>query len=61
MLITKFLKPYTSNIVFGDEKALEKKIFEININKIDLEKLKEKRVLIKGCSNTYIPKKVMFK
>ena len=57
MLITKFLKPYTSNIVFGDEKALEKKIFEININEIDLEKFKEKRVLIKGCSNTYIPEK----
>lgn len=57
MLITKFLKPYTNNIVFGDEKALEKKIFEININEIDLEKLKEKRVLIKGCSNTYIPEK----
>ena len=57
MLITKFLKPYTNNIVFGDEKALEKKIFEININEIDLEKFKEKRVLIKGCSNTYIPEK----
>ena len=42
-------------MVFGDEKELEKKIFEININQIQLNELQDKRVLVKGCANTYIP------
>ena len=55
MLITKCLKPYTNNIIFGDKTELENKIFEININTLDLEKLQDKRILIKGCDKTYIP------
>ena len=55
MLITKYLNPFTRNVVFGDEKELEKKIFEININQIQLNELQDKRVLVKGCADTYIP------
>ena len=55
MLITKNLKPYTNNIIFGDKTELENKIFEININTLDLEKFQDKRILIKGCAKTYIP------
>lgn len=57
MLVTKYLKPYTNHIVFGDQKSLENKIFEINIEALDLKKFKDKRVLIKGCTDTYIPEK----
>ena len=55
MLVVAKLKPFTSNIVMGDEKELEKFIFNLNISKIDLSSFSEKRVLIKGCSETYIP------
>ena len=55
MLITKNLTPYTNNIIYGDKTELENKIFEININTLDLEKFQDKRILIKGCAKTYIP------
>jgi len=55
MLITKYLKPYPKSIVFGDWKRLENKIFEVNIDKLNLAELKNKRVLLKGCTDIYIP------
>ena len=55
MLVTKCLNPFTKDIVFGDEKDLENKIFEININQISLNEFHNKRVLVKGCADTYIP------
>ena len=55
MLITKYLKPHAKCVVFGDEKSLEKKIFEVNIDNLDLAEFKNKRVLLKGCTDIYIP------
>ena len=55
MLITKYLKPYAQCVVFGDEKSLERKIFEVNIDNLDLAEFKNKRVLLKGCTDIYIP------
>ena len=55
MLITKYLKPYAKCVVFGDEKSLERKIFEVNIDNLDLAEFKNKRVLLKGCTDIYIP------
>jgi hypothetical protein len=55
MLITKYLKPYAKSIVFGDWKSLEKMIFKININNLSLSEYKNKRVLLKGCTETFIP------
>ncbi|MBL6871911.1 MAG: DUF2480 family protein [Flavobacteriales bacterium] len=55
MLITKYLKPYSQCVVFGDEKSLERKIFEVNIDNLDLAEYKNKRVLLKGCTDIYIP------
>ena len=55
MLVSKYLNPFTRNVVFGDKKDLEKKIFEININQLQLNEYKDKRVLVKGCADTYIP------
>jgi len=55
MLITSYLKPYANCVIFGNEKNLERKIFEININNLDLAKFKNKRVLLKGCTDIYIP------
>jgi hypothetical protein len=55
MLIVNYLKPFAKKIILGDQYLLEKEIFEININNIDLNVIKDKRILITGCSNTYIP------
>ena len=55
MLLTKYLNPYASSIIYGNEKDLEKKIFHLNIKNFDVKPLENKRVLLKGCTDTYIP------
>ncbi len=55
MLLTKHLNPYASSIIYGNEKELEKKIFHLNIKNFDVKPLENKRVLLKGCTDTYIP------
>lgn len=61
MLVVAKLKPFTSNIVMGNEKELERFIFNLNICEIDLSSFIDKRVLIKGCSETYIPEESFLK
>ena len=55
MHLTKYIKPYTTSIIYGHEKELEKKIFHLNIKNFDAKPLENKRVLLKGCTDTYIP------
>ena len=55
MLITTYLKPYAEKIILGDSNELETHIFCQNINQLKVSDYKDKRVLIKGCSDTYIP------
>lgn len=55
MLITTYLKPYAEKIILGDSNELEAHIFSHNINRLKVSDYKDKRVLIKGCSDTYIP------
>ncbi len=55
MLLTKHLNPYASTVIYGNEKELEKKIFHLNIKNFDAKPLENKRVLLKGCTDTYIP------
>ena len=55
MLLTKYLNPYASSIIYGNEKDLEKKIFDLNIENFNTKPLENKRVLLKGCTDTYIP------
>ncbi len=55
MLVVARLQPFTQKIVMGNNKELEKFIFNENIRNIDPSSYANKRVLIKGCSETYIP------
>ena len=55
MLVVSKLQPYTKNIIMGNLNELEKFIFNLNINNMDTSPYLNKRVLIKGCSETYIP------
>ena len=57
MLVSTYLFNYTESVFLGDKLELEKIIFSENIQKLELNSFKDKRVLIKGCSDTYIPEK----
>ncbi|GAB4333398.1 MAG: DUF2480 family protein [Flammeovirgaceae bacterium] len=55
MLLSIHLSPYANMIVFGNLQTLEFALFKEAIAKIDLEKLKGQKVVIKGCSNKPVP------
>ena len=55
MLVASFISPYAKHICFGKIDQLEQELFQKNIEQIDLSKFIDKRVLIKGCSDIYIP------
>lgn len=55
MLIASALEPFAKKIVFGDLKELEALLFIHEIEKLQIEKYKDKRVIIKGCGKVPIP------
>lgn len=55
MLIATYLEPVAKNIVLGDEKKLIETILMQNINQIDINEYRDKRVVIKGCGDVAIP------
>jgi hypothetical protein len=55
MLLSIQLSPYANMVVFGDLQTLEFALFKEAIAKMDLEKLKGQKVVIKGCANKPIP------
>ena len=54
MLVASYLQPAAKDIVLGDEKELHKTLFLKNIAAIDLEKLTDQRIVIKGCGEVPI-------
>lgn len=55
MLVVNYLKPFATKTILGNKHLLEREIFEINIKQLNTVEYTEKRILIKGCSDTYIP------
>ena len=55
MLLALQIEPYANMVVFGDLVDLEKKLYEVALNSMDLEQFKDQRVVVKGCSNAQIP------
>lgn len=55
MLVTSSLQPYASYIHVGTRQELEKNRVKHLIEQLDLEPLKEGRVIIKGCSDHPYP------
>ena len=49
MLIVTHLQPFAKDIIMGDEQAAVKQILLQRINAIDVNKYKDKRIVIKGC------------
>jgi len=55
MLVVAAMEPFAKKIVFGNLETLETILFYEILSKIDVEKFREERVIIKGCSNYEIP------
>jgi hypothetical protein len=55
MLIAAALTPFAQKIVFGDLKNLEAQLFIEQIEKLNVEKYKNERVIIKGCGKIPTP------
>lgn len=51
MLVSIALEPFAKKIVFGNLETLEAIVFSEALQKINYEEYKDKRVVIKGCSN----------
>ena len=61
MLVTTYLQPVANNIVLGDEQKLIETLLLNNISTIHTEDHKDKRVVIKGCGDVYIPESAYLK
>ena len=55
MLVSTYLNQFTPHVYLANKEELEKHIFQINIQQLNIDDYVNKRVLIKGCSQTYIP------
>lgn len=55
MLLANRLRPYVNEVVFGDLATLESVLFVKALAKIDVEKYKGERVVVKGCADVELP------
>ena len=51
MLVATYLEPVAKEIIMGDEKELHKSVFLKNINRINLDEFRDKRIVVKGCGD----------
>ncbi|MBW8050264.1 MAG: DUF2480 family protein [Cytophagales bacterium] len=55
MLLTVHISPYANRVVWGDLEILEQALFQDALSKIDLNKFKGAKVIVKGCGSAPIP------
>ncbi|PWJ55267.1 uncharacterized protein DUF2480 [Dyadobacter jejuensis] len=55
MLLATKLEPYAHSVAFGSLEALEALLFEEAIRTLDIEPFRDKKVVVKGCSNKAVP------
>lgn len=55
MLLAVHLEPYANLVVFGDLQALEDRLFQDVLGKIDLDAYRGAKVVVKGCSRLPVP------
>jgi hypothetical protein len=55
MLVSISLQPFATSIIFGKEEELENYLFQNVLSKIDLEKFRGAKVVVKGCSKVNVP------
>lgn len=55
MLLGNKMAPFANTIVFGNLELLETVLFDRAINKLDVEKYRDERIVIKGCGDIPVP------
>ncbi len=55
MLLANRLAPFAKTVVFGNLELLETILFERELEKLDIEKYRDQRIVIKGCGEIVIP------
>jgi hypothetical protein len=55
MLMTVALQPYAKKIVFGNLDNLERVLYQDALEKVDWEKFKDNKIVVKGCSKVNVP------
>lgn len=55
MLLANRMAPFAATVVFGSLDLLETILFERALEKLDLEKYRDQRIVIKGCGEIAIP------
>lgn len=55
MLLATRLAPFAKTVVFGSLELLETILFERELQKLDLEKYRDQRIVIKGCGEISVP------
>ncbi len=55
MLVATKLTPYTNSFVFGDKKDMILNLFQKALTTINVEEFRDKRVVVKGCSDKEVP------
>jgi hypothetical protein len=55
MLLASKMTPHAKTVVFGDLKTLETVLFDRELSKLDLEKYRDQRVVVKGCGEIPVP------
>lgn len=56
MLLATHLQPYAKKVVTGDLETLESILYTEIVEKLDVSDLKDKPVIVKGCSHKPVPK-----
>jgi Protein of unknown function (DUF2480) len=55
MLVSSSLQPYAARVVFGSLSDLETDLFQQSLDKVDWERYRNAKVVIKGCSKIEVP------
>ena len=51
LLISYYLSQFSKDHVIGSSRSLEEKLYNISLNGMNLNDFKNKKVIVKGCSN----------
>ena len=51
LLVSYYLSQYTRNHVIGSSRSLEEKLYNISLDQLNLTDFKNKKVIVKGCSD----------
>ncbi len=55
MLLASKLSPFAASVVFGNLETLETVLFQKEIDKIDVERFRDQRIVVKGCGDIHVP------